>query len=78
MVSVKNIKIENSVVSFDYFPNFEEPKGYVRYDMKTDKIIEHIPAQEDEWDAYVSHSIDAVLDAIGENNLSSVLYRYWY
>ena len=78
MVSVKNIKIENSIVSFDYFPNCEELKGFVRYDIKADKVIEHIPSQEGEWDAYVSHAINAVLDAIEENNLSPILYEYWY
>lgn len=78
MVSVKNIKIENSIVSFDYFPNCEKLNGFVRYDMKADKVIEHIPAQIDEWDAYLSHAINVVLDAIEENKIAPVLYEYWY
>lgn len=78
MVRVENIKVSGDIVSCDYFPENKENKGFVKYDIKKDKIIEWKPTEENEWEAYVSHALSTILKAIKNNDMKPVLYSYWY
>ena len=78
MVRIENIKIEGDIISCNYFPDNKELKGFVKYDRKKHKIIEWNPTQENEWEAYVSHSLSTIIKAIENNNIEPIMYSYWY
>ena len=78
MVRIENIKIEGDIISCDYYPDNKDLKGFVKYDREKDKIIEWLPTEENEWEAYVSHSLSTIIKAINNNNLEPIMYSYWY
>lgn len=41
MVTLKNVKRDENSVSADYYPEGEEPKGFMRLDATTREVIEH-------------------------------------
>ena len=75
MVIVKNIKIDDDVFSFDYYPEGKESKGCFKYNRKTNEIVEHIKSKENEWDAYLKH---AYLVIEKGQEIPETLMSAWY
>ena len=79
MVIIRNIKRNDSVVEFDYYPENEQEKGSIIYNYNTKTIISHIKTIYDDVMDYAGHAIDAIERYIEQNkDFPSEICEMWY
>lgn len=79
MVVIKNVKIENDIVEFDYVPENQGEQGHIKYNYKTDETLEYKPTLYDDTLDYVGHA-KASIEWFIENNkeIPEEYTEIWY
>lgn len=79
MVIIKNAKTNEEIVEFDYLPENQGEQGYIKYNYKTDEVIEHKSTSYDDTLDYVGHA-KASVEWFIENNkeLPQEITEIWY
>ncbi len=79
MVIIRNIKIDNDFVEFDYFPEDQEEKGYIKYNYKTDETIDKVPTSYDNSMDYLGHAKVAISRLLKTNkDIPKEICEMWY
>lgn len=80
MVKITNIKIDENIVSCNYYPEDGDKYGFISYDMENDKYIDRICSDEGKnEDMYIGHAIHKVIQIVQEKKeIPKEAYSVWY
>ncbi|MBP3307960.1 MAG: hypothetical protein J6L90_00815 [Clostridia bacterium] len=83
MVILKSIKLNNDIISCDYFPEGGEKGGYIAVDINTHQIVEHRPSCFEgrlffKEETYASHAIDRLIELSKESVIKEASAVMWY
>ena len=79
MLNLKNIKIDNGIISANYIPEDSEEVGFVSIDIKNGKVIDSVYTEYDgTLHAYFSHAVFALKKLIKEKEIPKERLVMWY
>ena len=79
MVTLKNIKKGNKIISADYYPEDSTEPGHIVVDIESQKIISQITAKEDEgWGLYAIHARNGLLEVAKSGKIPEKKVVMWY
>ncbi len=79
MLKLKNIKLNNNILSSKFYPENSEDFGTVSINIETMEVIEKTPSKYDEtFPIYLNHAIEGLKKIIGTTELPKEKLVMWY
>ena len=78
MVTYKISEDNNEYITYDYFPNGKEDKGFLTVNKKDGAIINFSLAKTDEFKRYFFHFRDKIKEFVQQQDFPKEGYVAWY
>ena len=63
MIRLKNIKLENNIISADFYPEMETGGGIISVDARTGEVVNFEPAPRD-FDSPSPHAVNRLMEIV--------------
>lgn len=80
VLKLKNIKLNGSIMSCDYYPEDTDYKGFIAYDMEKDKMVDYVPSEYHcNEKMYTGQTVAKLYNLYkNKNDIPNEAYSVWY